>query len=200
MLDWLSFIQATLVEQGRMVRGVGGSCLLHASIAIRFPISISLSSRLSGGWACPSDLAALVPAVPGLWGKLALLRARGGELVVWAWVGAILRHHRRLSGQVQPLYESGTPLCPAFCTAGSDRLSAPGQSQDPRFRLAARLPAVLLATDCDRRWRFVLDACVHEWCLCQRTYVGVGQPVGLCKCVPAGSVILWESWDDPLPK
>lgn len=193
-LDWLSFIQATLVEQGRMVRGVADLPFTR-QYRNTIPYLYFIEQQVVWGMGLPLGLAALAGSAWAL-GKAALLRARGGELVVWAWLapyfgitGAFLAKFNRYMSPVLPfvlLFTAGLIVCLLQV-----RVS-------PRFRLAARLPAVLLAMIATGGGLFWTLAYTNGVYASEHTWVSASRWV--YANAPAGSVILWESWDDPLPK
>ena len=194
-LDWLNFIQATLVEQGRMVRGVADLPFTR-QYRNTIPYLYFIEQQVVWGMGLPLGLAALAGSAWAL-GKAALLRAKGGELVVWAWLvpyfgitGAFLAKFNRYMSPVLPFVLS--------FHGGPDRLSAPGQSQ-PEIPAGGRVfrPCCwpLIATGGGLFWTLAYTNGVYA---SEHTWVSASRWV--YANAPAGSVILWESWDDPLPK
>ncbi|MCY3708873.1 MAG: DUF2298 domain-containing protein [Caldilineaceae bacterium] len=194
VLDWLSFIQATLVEQGRMVRGVADLPFTR-QYRNTIPYLYFIEQQVIWGMGLPLGLAALAGSAWAL-GKAVLFRAKGGELVVWAWLvpyfgitGAFMAKFNRYMSPVLPFV--------LLFTAGlivwllQVRVS-------PRYRLAARLPAVLLALIATGGGLFWTLAFTNGVYASEHTWVSASRWV--YANAPAGSVILWEAWDDPLPK
>ena len=194
VLDWVSFIQATLVEQGRMVRGVVDFPFTR-QYRNTVPYLYFIEQQVVWGLGWPLGLAALAGSAWAL-GKAAINRARAGELIVWAWVvpyfgitGAFLAKFNRYMSPVLPfvvLFAAGLVVCLL-----QSRVSA-------RLRLAVRIPGLLLALAAVGGgvfWSLAYTSGVygseHTWVTASRwVYANA----------PPGSVILWESWDDPLPK
>lgn len=194
VLDWLSFIQATLVEQGRMVRGVADLPFTR-QYRNTVPYLYFIEQQVVWGMGLPLGLTALAGSAWAL-GKAVLFRAKGGELVVWAWLvpyfgitGAFMAKFNRYMSPVLPFV--------LLFTAGlivwllQVRVS-------PRYRLAARLPAVLLALIATGGGLFWTLAFTNGVYASEHTWVSASRWV--YANAPAGSIILWESWDDPLPK
>ena len=194
VLDWLSFIQATLVEQGRMVRGVADLPFTR-QYRNTIPYLYFIEQQVIWGMGLPLGLAALAGSAWGL-GKAVLFRAKGGELVVWAWLvpyfgitGAFMAKFNRYMSPVLPfvlLFTAGLIIWLLQVRVG------------PRYRLAARLPAVLLALIATGGGLFWTLAFTNGVYASEHTWVSASRWV--YANAPAGSVILWESWDDPLPK
>ena len=82
VLDWVSFIQATLVEQGRMVRGVADFPFTR-QYRNTTPYLYFVEQQVVWGLGWPLGLAALAGSAWAL-GKALLYRARAEELIVWA--------------------------------------------------------------------------------------------------------------------
>ena len=143
----------------------------------------------------PLGLIAVAGSVWAL-GKAFLLRARPGELIVWGVVGAyfgitgaFLAKFNRYMSPVLPF----ALLFAAGLVAWLWQLGAKRQ-----LRLAARLPAALLfivAFGGGLFWSLTyvngVYAHEHTWITASRwVYANA----------PSGSVILWEAWDDLLPR
>ncbi len=194
VLDWLSFIQATLVEQGRMVRGVADLPFTR-QYRNTIPYLYFIEQQVVWGMGLPLGLAALAGSAWAL-GKAILFRAKVSELVVWAWLvpyfgitGAFLAKFNRYMSPVLPfvlLFTSGLIVWLLHVRAG------------PKFRLAARIPGVLLALAATGGGLFWTLAYTNGVYASEHTWVSASRWV--YANAPAGSVILWESWDDPLPK
>ena len=194
VLDWVSFIQATLVEQGRMVRGVADFPFTR-QYRNTVPYLYFVEQQVVWGMGWPLGLAALAGSAWAL-GKAAVYRARAGELIVWAWVvpyygitGAFLAKFNRYMSPVLPF----VLLFAAGLIVWLLQLKASG-----RLGLATRLAGVTLAIVAvggGLLWSLAFGNGVygseHTWVTASRWVYANARP---------GSVILWESWDDPLPK
>ena len=194
VLDWVSFIQATLVEQGRMVRGVADFPFTR-QYRNTVPYLYFIEQQVVWGLGWPLGLAAAAGSAWAL-GKVVLYRAKAGELIVWAWVvpyfgitGAFLAKFNRYMSPVLPfvlLFAAGLIVW-LFRSEVT-----------PRFRPALRVPGVVLAflaVGGGVFWSLAYSSGVygseHTWVTASRWVYANAAP---------GSVILWESWDDPLPK
>ena len=194
VLDWVSFIQATLVEQGRMVRGVADFPFTR-QYRNSVPYLYFIEQQVVWGLGWPLGLAAVAGSAWAL-GKTVLNRAKAGELIVWAWVvpyfgitGAFLAKFNRYMSPVLPfvlLFAAGLIV---WLLRSKVR---------PKYRLAMRLPGVVLAflaVGGGVFWSLAYTSGVygseHTWVTASRWVYANAAP---------GSVILWESWDDPLPK
>ena len=194
VLDWVSFIQATLVEQGRMVRGVADFPFTR-QYRNTVPYLYFIEQQVVWGLGWPLGLAAAAGSAWAL-GKTVLYRAKAGELIIWAWVvpyfgitGAFLAKFNRYMSPVLPfvlLFAAGLIV---WLLRSRVR---------PKFRLAVRVPGVVLAflaVGGGVFWSLAYTSGVygseHTWVTASRWVYANAAP---------GSVILWESWDDPLPK
>ncbi len=194
VLDWVSFVQATLVEQGRMVRGVADFPFTRQYRNTE-PYLYFIEQQVVWGLGWPLGLAAVAGSIWAL-GKAAFYRARAGEVIVWAWVvpyfgitGAFLAKFNRYMSPVLPfvlLFAAGL-----IVWLLQSRVS-------PKLRLAVRIPGVVLALVAVGGgvfWSLAYTNGVygseHTWVTASRWVYANAEP---------GSVILWESWDDPLPK
>ena len=145
------------------------------------------------GWAL-----GLIAVVGSVWalGKAFLLRAKPGELIVWVWLapyfgitGAFLAKFNRYMSPVLPfvlLFAAG--LVVWLWQLGAKR----------QLRLAARVPAALLLTVAVGGSLFWSLAYVNGVYANEHTWITASRWV--YANAPSGSVILWEGWDDPLPK
>ena len=194
VLDWVSFIHATLVEQGRMVRGVVDFPFTR-QYRNTTPYLYFIQQQVVWGMGLPLGLVALAGSTWALL-KLVFLRARPGEFIVWAWLvpyfgitGAFLAKFNRYMSPVLPF----VLLFAAALIVWLLQLRA-----RPKLQLAARLPAALLATIAVGGGLFWSLAYTNGVYASEHTWVTASRWV--YANVPSGSVILWESWDDPLPK
>jgi len=194
ILDWHSFIQATLAEQGRMVRGIADFPFTR-QYRNTTPYLYFIRQQVVWGMGLPLGIIALAGSLWAL-AKSLLLRPRLGELVVWAWVvpyfgltGAFLAKFNRYMSPILPfvlLFAAGMIVW----------IWKRGESR--RLRLPVRLPAALLglvAVGGALFWSLAfvngVYAREHTWVTASRWVYANASP---------GSVILWETWDDPLPK
>ncbi len=194
VLDWVSFIQATLIEQGRMVRGVADFPFTR-QYRNTVPYVYFVEQQVVWGMGWPLGLAALAGSAWTL-GKAALNRARAGELIVWAWVvpyfgitGAFLAKFNRYMSPVLPF----VLLFAAGLIVWLLQMRASG-----RLRLATRLSGMILAIAAVGGGLLWSLAYVNGVYGSEHTWVTASRWV--YANAPPGSVILWESWDDPLPK
>ena len=194
VLDWVNFIQSTLVVQGRMVRGISDLAFTR-QYRNTAPYIYFIEQQVVWGMGLPLGLMAAAGSVWAL-GKAVLLRAKPGELIVWVWLvpyfgitGAFLVKFNRYMSPVLPfvlLFAAG--LVVWLWQLGANR----------RLRLAARVPAGLLyivAAGGGLLWSlaYVNGVYAHE-----HTWITASRWV--FANAPSGSVILWEGWDEPLPK
>ena len=159
------------------------------------PYLYFIQQQVVWGMGLPLGLIALVGSAWALL-KLVLLRARPGELVVWAWVlpyfgitGAFLAKFNRYMSPVLPFVLLFAAALIVWLLQLKTR---------PRLQLAARLPAALLATLAIGGGLFWSLAYTNGVYASEHTWITASRWV--YANVPSGSVILWESWDDPLPK
>ncbi len=194
VLDWVNFIQSTLVVQGRMVRGVDDIPFTR-QYRNTAPYVYFIEQQIVWGMGWPLGLIAAAGSVWAL-GKAVLLRAKPGELIVWVWLalyfgitGAFLAKFNRYMSPVLPfvlLFAAGLVIW--LWRMGANR----------QLRLATRVPAALLcivAVGGGLLWSLAyvngVYAHEHTWITASRwVYANA----------PSGSVILWEGWDAPLPK
>ncbi len=217
-LDWENFMQATLVEQGRMVRGLADLPYTR-QYRNTTPYLYFMRQQVVWGLGWPLGLLALAGSGWAL-AKAALLRARPGELVVWTWLipyfgvtGAFLAKFNRYMSPVLPfalLFAAGLV---GWLSAG-ERSGERGETRRARLwsfpgfglrasrvaRLArgSKIIPVLLIGAALGGGLFWSLAYVHGVYGHEHTWVAASRWV--YANAPAGSVILWELWDDPLPK
>lgn len=194
VLDWSNFIQATLIEQGRMVRGIADFPFTR-QYRNTIPYLYFIQQQVVWGLGLPLGLVVLAGSAWALT-KAVLMRARTGELVVWAWIvpyfgitGAFLAKFNRYMSPVLPfvlLFAAGLIIWLVQVRVG------------PRLRLATLIPAALLAFFAIGGGLFWSLAYTNGVYGSEHTWVTASRWV--YANAPAGSVILWESWDDPLPK
>jgi YYY domain-containing protein len=239
ILDWANFAQATLIEQGAMVRGAADFPFTR-QYRDTTPYLYFIEQQIAWGMWWPLGLLALAGT---LWAavKVFALRARPEELVVWAWVvpyfgltGAFLAKFNRYMSPVLPfailfgvgllvaLWQwrrseirdqgsgirdgashplrdpglgNGEQESPNLPISQSPNLQSPipnTQSPLPRI-LAGMIAAVVLAGSLFWSLAYVNGVynTEHPWIIASRW---------VYENAPPGSVILWELWDDPLPK
>ncbi len=194
VLDWVNFIQSTLVVQGRMVRGTADLPFTR-QYRNTAPYIYFIEQQLRWGLGWPLGLGAAAGSVWAL-GKAVLLRAKPGELIVWVWLapyfgitGGFLAKFNRYMSPVLPF----VLLFAAGLIVWLWRLGASG-----RLRLAARVPAALLYVVAVGAGLFWSLAYVNGVYAREHTWIAASRWV--YANAPYGSVILWEGWDDPLPK
>ncbi len=193
VLDWVHYIQATVIEQGRMVRGIDDIPYTRQYRGST-PYLYFIEQQVVWGMGLPLGLAAMMGSVWALV-RLFLLRAKPGELLVWVWLapyfgitGAFLAKFNRYMSPVLPfilLFAAG--LITWLWRFGSKR----------QVKLAARLPAALLALLAVGGGLFWSLAYVNGVYGHEHTWITASR--WMYDEAPAGSVILWEEWDDALP-
>ena len=225
VLDWKNFVQATLVEQGQMVRGVADFPFTR-QYRNTLPYVYFIEQQVRWGLGWPLGVAALLGTG---WALVRLLagRAKGEELLVWSWLvpyfgltGAFLAKFNRYMSPVLPfallfaagfvvwLWRSGRrtegeggrteeALAPHLPPAQPPNLQSldrqtPNRPFLPRF-LSGGLAAIALSGAI-----FWSLAYVHGVYGQEHTWIQASRWV--YQNAPPGSVILWELWDDPLPK
>ncbi len=200
VLDWQNFIQATLVEQGAMVRGIADFPFTR-QYRNTTPYLYFVEQQVVWGMGLPLGLVALAGS---LWAlvRLAIGKASPGEWIVWSWVvpyfgitGAFLAKFNRYMSPVLPFVVLfGAAL--AVWLAGRLKLPNRPIAQLPFSFLRPLgwvLAAVALFGGIFWSVAYVNGVYGHEhtWLTASRwVYANA----------PRDSIILWESWDDPLPK
>ncbi|MGB5047776.1 MAG: DUF2298 domain-containing protein [Caldilineaceae bacterium] len=210
VLDWQNFIQATLVEQGAMVRGIADFPFTR-QYRNTTPYLYFIQQQVVWGMGLPLGLVALAGT---LWAlvRLAMGKASSGEWIVWSWVipyfgltGAFLAKFNRYMSPVLPfviLFGAGLVMWlagklqlssrPAIQSSAAQFSAAQSSNIALRY-LGWLLTAVALFGGIFWSVAYVNGVYNHEhsWLQASRwVYANA----------PAGSLILWESWDDPLPK
>ena len=221
VLDWQSFIQATLIEQGRMVRGIADMPFTR-QYRNTTPYLYFIFQQVAWGLWWPLGvvtlggvLAMLVDLVQTLWrlarnwthmaqgdafGIRMPARFQIGNVIVWSWVlpyfaitGAFLAKFNRYMIPVLPF----TALLAAGAIWRMWR-SAPQPYAGLRAYRARRIIAAFLAAIGVTGGAFWSLAYVNGVYRSEHTWITASR--WIYENVPQGSVILWELWDDPLPK
>ncbi|MBP9072164.1 MAG: glycosyltransferase family 39 protein, partial [Caldilineaceae bacterium] len=212
ILDWKNFAQATLVEQGQMVRGLADFPFTR-QYRNSTPYLYFIQQQLKWGMWWPLGLVSLVGT---LWAgvKVLLAKAKPEELIVWAWVvpyfgltGAFLAKFNRYMSPVLPfvvLFAAGM-IWTLFKAKGKLQ-KAKGKSDEgdpipnpqspipnPQSLLASLLLAIALLGGLFWSLAYVNGVYGNP-----HTWVAASQ--WMYANIPAGSVIMWEQWDDALPK
>jgi YYY domain-containing protein len=224
ILDWESFVQATLVEQGAMVRGVADFPFTR-QYRNTTPYLYFIEQQVAWGLWWPLGILALVGT---LWAaaKVFLLRARPGELIVWAWVipyfgltGAFLAKFNRYMSPVLPfvllfaagmiwtLYEARRRGSVDARRRRDEDFSAvtalpppdPYTSPDPRTFASSlrRLVAILLAVIGIGGGLFWSLAYVNGVYNTPHPWETAAR--WMAENVEPGAVVLCEQWDDCMP-
>lgn len=196
ILDWESFVRATLVEQGAMVRGLADFPFTR-QYRNTTPYLYFIEQQVVWGMGLPLGIAALAGSLWAL-GRLFIGRATGGEWIVWSWLipyfgltGAFLAKFNRYMSPVLPfviLFAAGL----AFWLMGRlrDQTRPPLDAGIFLGRAAAAI-ALLGAIFWSLAYVSGVYGNEHTWLQASRwVYANA----------PRDSVILWELWDDPLPK
>ncbi len=237
ILDWKTFIDATLIEQGRMVRGVADFPFTR-QYRNTLPYIYFIQQQVEWGLWWPLGLVTLcgvlymfadlmrtvyglsVRWVTGRWrhaDKSGISQSQAANVVIWTWVfpyfavtGAFLAKFNRYMSPI-------LPFAVLFAAAMIGRLWAnrrmvqqeaaddatAGEDQRPIVRrvrlkhvqraLAVALAAVGLGGGIFWSLAYVNGVYGHE-----HTWITASR--WIYENAPRGSTILWELWDDPLPK
>ena len=194
VLDWKNFVQATLVEQGQMVRGVADFPFTR-QYRNTLPYVYFIEQQVRWGLGWPLGIAALLGTG---WALVRLVtgRAKGEELLVWSWLipyfgltGAFLAKFNRYMSPVLPFVLLFAAGLVTWLWRGAKEQDRPIL---PRL-LSGALATVALAGAIFWSLAYVngVYGQEHTWIQASRW---------VYQNVPPGSVILWELWDDPLPK
>ncbi len=211
ILDWKNFSQATLVEQGQMVRGVADFPFTR-QYRNTMPYLYFIQQQIEWGMWWPLGIVGLAGT---LWAavKVFILRAKPEELIVWAWVvpyfgltGAFLAKFNRYMSPVLPfvvLFAAG--LIWGIYKAKGKFQKAKGKSDVvgdapvpdsrspiPRFVAGMILAVALLG---GIFWSLAYVNGVYG-----RAHTWVSASLWMYENIPTGSTIMWEQWDDALPK
>jgi YYY domain-containing protein len=229
VLDWGTFVQATLIEQGQMVRGVADFPFTR-QYRNTTPYLYFIMQQMQWGLGWPLGVVAFggalymlvraVGAVAAILRSLLSARAANGirlpnyalaNLVVWSWV---VPYFGLTGGFLAKFNRYMSPLLPflAFFAAATiwhlwqtrraqhaeDGEDEPVARRPGRLTMLGRSLAALIAIIAvggGLLWSVAYVNGVygheHPWITASRwTYQNV----------PRGSTILWELWDDPLPK
>ncbi|MCC6166834.1 MAG: hypothetical protein IT329_06355, partial [Caldilineaceae bacterium] len=217
VLDWRNFVQATLVEQGQMVRGVADMPFTR-QYRNTTPYLYFVQQQVQWGLGWPLGLAGLAGSLYML-GELARSlttlvrqwfgRGQGGRpladyevanVLMWAWIvpyfgltGAFLAKFNRYMSPI-------LPFVALFAAALVWRLWRGWGVWEhrpivPRVRRWAAIGVAAVALGGGLFWSLAYVNGVyrseHPWITASRW---------IYQHAPRGSVILWELWDDPLPK
>ena len=195
VLDWENFLQATLLEQGEMVRGLADMPFTR-QYRNTVPYVYFIEQQVLWGLGLPLGLVGLMGVMWGL-GKLLLLRSRPGELLVWAWLvpyfgimGGFLAKFNRYMSPVLPFV---LLLVAGMLVAFSD--DAGGRARYGLFRKRVSYLLALVGIVGGMLWSLAYVNGVYS-----REHTWVQSSRWVYANVESGSVILWELWDDPLPK
>ncbi|MGL4648747.1 MAG: hypothetical protein ACRC1H_05015, partial [Caldilineaceae bacterium] len=207
VLDWRNFLQNTLVEQGAMVRGVADFPFTR-QYRNTIPYLYFIQQQVLWGLGLPLGLAAVAGSLWGLGRLFASLwtmvrgrfvsETRLGEIVLWAWVvpyfgitGLFLAKFNRY---MSPLL----PFVLIFTAGLVFWLLRPGkvtEQEGAGIRRGFGLLLGGLALAGALLWSLAYVNGVygreHTWLAASRW---------IYQNAPTGSVLLWEQWDDPLPK
>lgn len=221
LLDFENFIRATLVEQGRMVRGIADMPFTR-QYRNTTPYLYFIEQQVAWGMWWPLGLIALsgtgvmlVKLFVSLWrfllgpvlaGKLD--DRQNAQILIWAWLipyfgltGAFLAKFNRYMSPVLPfMVLFGAALIWELARAGrlwgGDRGEGPWASRSlDRISKGAAIVLAFIGVGGGLFWSTAYVNGVynseHPWISASRW---------VYENVPSGSVILWELWDDPIPK
>lgn len=243
-LDWENFIRATLVEQGRMVRGIADFPFTR-QYRNTTPYLYFLQQQFEWGLWWPLGSVAALGSLHALaillytlavllYGRLVELAQGVGRaisdqqaayVVVWSWVlpyfgltGAFLAKFNRYMSPLLPfvlLFAAGLiwQLWWAFRQRQEDSRQTADKGQQPEAELptvvrasglrcfgvlVSSTIAVLLALIGVGGGLFWSAAYVNGVYNHEHTWITASR--WIYQNVPSGSLILWELWDDALPK
>ncbi|MBX3015299.1 MAG: glycosyltransferase family 39 protein, partial [Caldilineaceae bacterium] len=233
ILDWESFVRATLVEQGRMVRGIADFPFTR-QYRNTMPYLYFLQQQWEWGLWYPLGTVAglgtlhalgvlLYAMVLLLYNRLVELlgagtgrritEAQAAYIVVWSWVlpyfgitGAFLAKFNRYMSAVLPfvlLFAAGLIwyLWHAFSQRAVEQANDFPPKRRPGRTIMAFLSttlALLLTVVGVGGGLFWSLAYVNGVYNHEHTWITASR--WIYQNVPSGSLILWELWDDPLPK
>lgn len=219
VLDWSRFVKATLVDQGQMVRGVADMPFTR-QYRNTLPYIYFIQQQVQWGLGWPlgilSLVGTLVAAVQlvwtliklfGAWARqrlpdLALSRVEIANVVIWSWVapyfgitGAFLAKFNRYMSPVLPFVVLfGAGLLWVIWQWGRTRYTEESGTLPLWTRpVSGLLGAVVLVSAL--LWSLAYVNGVHG-----REHTWITASRWIYQNAPAGSLILWELWDDPLPK
>ncbi|MEZ4868419.1 MAG: DUF2298 domain-containing protein [Caldilineaceae bacterium] len=229
ILDWKSFINATLVEQGRMVRGLADFpftrqyrnttpylYFLQQQLAwgIWWPLGavVALGTIYSLGLMIVSSVR-LIYAWIAQRGKV-LTNIESANIVLWSWVlpyfgltGAFLAKFNRYMSPVLPfamlfgaalIWQLWQGLRLSHPTSDSSHAVDATPTRGGFFFWLGRGLAVVLAVVGLAGGIFWSLAYVNGVYNHEHTWITASR--WIYQHVPSGSILLWEVWDDPLPK
>ncbi len=222
ILDWETFSRAVLVEQGMMVRGVADFPFTR-QYRNTLPYIYFIEQQVRWGLGWPLGVVALLGSAYAAWEALRALfamprlrrvnDAQLANLVVWSWVfpyfaitGAFLAKFNRYMSPVLPF----VLLWAAWMIATLWRAGAKGVEQQSTHPETQKAPVLLFSRSL---LRFIAVALATLgligglfWSLAyvngvyNREHTWITASRWIYENAPPGSVILWELWDDPLPK
>lgn len=216
VLDYENFIQATLIEQGRMVRGIADLPFTR-QYRNTVPYLYFIEQQIRWGMWWPLGLIAaagtlwkLIDLFRGIWIYLVgvndwessstlLTDQQTANIVIWAWLvpyfgltGAFLAKFNRYMSPVLPfVLLFGAALIWHLWGYERDR-------ETSSIWVARRGIATLLAIIGIGGGLFWSAAYVNGIYNTEHPWITASRWV--YENVPAESVILWELWDDPIPK
>lgn len=226
ILDWQSFLQATLVEQGQMVRGVADFPFTR-QYRNTVPYLYFIEQQVAWGLWWPlgtvavlGTLYALVQLVRSLWRLLVSLfahnpvpwlsEAQTANVVVWSWVlpyfaitGAFLAKFNRYMLPILPfVLLFGAVLVGRLwwlrdADAQSEERARDSARSSALLKGASRTLAVVIALAGILGGGFWTAAYVNGVYNVDHPWVIASR--WMAENVPPGSVILCEQWDDCLP-
>ncbi len=221
VLDWSRFVKATLVDQGQMVRGVADMPFTR-QYRNTLPYFYFIQQQMQWGLGWPLGILSLIGTLVAAVGllrtllRLALAWTRGrldkldfsrveiANVVVWCWVapyfgitGAFLAKFNRYMSPVLPfIVLFGAGLLWLLWQWAAPQMAAQGRRN--WHGIVLRIITSLVGA-------FILVAAIF-WSLAYvngvhgREHTWITASRWIYENVPSGSAILWELWDDPLPK
>lgn len=221
VLDWPRFVKATLVDQGQMVRGVADFPFTR-QFRNTLPYLYFIQQQVQWGLGWPLGIlsllgsgvaaAALVASLARLaaaWLRqrlptLHLGRVETANIVIWSWVapyfgitGAFLAKFNRYMSPVLPFVVLfGAGLLWWLWRMGAQRAND-GAARGGWQRIAPIASGVVAAGVLAAAlfWSLAYVNGIHG-----REHTWITASRWIYQNVPRDSVILWEMWDDQLPK
>lgn len=220
VLDWENFAQATLVEQGQMVRGVADFPFTR-QYRNTTPYIYFIEQQVQWGLGWPLGLLALggtlaavvllvatlvrlaVWLLRGQSRSLPLTRLEMGNVIAWSWIvpyfgltGAFLAKFNRYMSPILPfvvIFGAGL-LWLIWRNAGrlsTGRGAAYARTVLRALTVVGGVGVLAAAIFWSAAYVNGVYGSEHPWLTASRW---------VYNNAPSGSVILWELWDDPLPK
>ncbi len=221
VLDWQNFVQVTLVEQGQMVRGVADFPFTR-QYRNTTPYLYFIEQQVQWGMGRPLGLLAVAGTlVSAAWliytfaalvfdwwrGRISRFASTSpalGMVLVWSWVipyfgltGAFLAKFNRYMSPVLPF---AIVFGVAMLWLGGRWAHVAGDAIGWRRRLGSLTQGAVVVVALGTLVSAVLWSTAYVNGVYGREHTWITASRWLYANAPRGSVILWELWDDALPK